>query len=109
MSVDLSADQEITEALIALRERAPGARRADWFQREIEIAARLSHPHILPLYDSGGADGLLYYITRPRPRSTSSKQTAPTSTRSPRTEPHTRPGRPTEQRSRSPAAGTSSS
>jgi len=32
------------------------------FLREIEIAARLSHPHILPLYDSGAADGLLYYV-----------------------------------------------
>jgi len=36
-----------------------GARR---FQREIEIAAQLSHPHILPLYDSGAAAGHLYYI-----------------------------------------------
>jgi serine/threonine-protein kinase len=33
------------------------------FQREIGIAARLSHPHILPLYDSGAAGGLLYYVT----------------------------------------------
>jgi len=33
------------------------------FQREIEFAARLSHPHILPLYDSGATGGLLYYIT----------------------------------------------
>ncbi|HUP36101.1 MAG TPA: protein kinase [Candidatus Limnocylindria bacterium] len=33
------------------------------FQREIEFAARLSHPHILPLFDSGEAAGLLYYIT----------------------------------------------
>jgi serine/threonine-protein kinase len=32
------------------------------FLREIEIAARLHHPHILPLYDSGEADGLLYYV-----------------------------------------------
>jgi TolB-like protein len=32
------------------------------FQREIEIAARLQHPHILPLYDSGGAAGYLYYV-----------------------------------------------
>ena len=32
------------------------------FLREIEIAAQLSHPHILPLYDSGDADGLLYYV-----------------------------------------------
>jgi serine/threonine-protein kinase len=34
----------------------------DRFLREIEIAARLHHPHILPLYDSGEADGLLYYV-----------------------------------------------
>ena len=34
----------------------------DRFLREIEIAARLAHPHILPLYDSGQADGLLYYV-----------------------------------------------
>ena len=33
------------------------------FQREIEIAASLSHPHVLPLYDSGAAGALLYYIT----------------------------------------------
>src|SRR6267143_1714788 len=32
------------------------------FLREIEIAASLSHPHILPLYDSGDAAGLLYYV-----------------------------------------------
>jgi serine/threonine protein kinase len=32
------------------------------FLREIEIAARLSHPNILPLHDSGDADGLLYYV-----------------------------------------------
>ena len=32
------------------------------FQREIEIAARLSHPHILPLHDSGAAAECLYYV-----------------------------------------------
>jgi Tol biopolymer transport system component/tRNA A-37 threonylcarbamoyl transferase component Bud32 len=32
------------------------------FIREIEIAANLSHPHILPLYDSGEAEGFLYYV-----------------------------------------------
>jgi TolB-like protein/tRNA A-37 threonylcarbamoyl transferase component Bud32 len=32
------------------------------FLREIEIAAKLSHPHILPVHDSGEADGLLYYV-----------------------------------------------
>jgi serine/threonine-protein kinase len=30
------------------------------FLREIEIAAQLQHPHILPLLDSGEAAGLLY-------------------------------------------------
>lgn len=32
------------------------------FLREIEIAAGLQHPHILPLYDSGGAGKVLYYV-----------------------------------------------
>jgi len=32
------------------------------FLREIEIAARLTHPHILPLHDSGEAKGQLYYV-----------------------------------------------
>ena len=32
------------------------------FLREIEIAARLTHPNILPLYDSGDAEGQLYYV-----------------------------------------------
>jgi serine/threonine-protein kinase len=34
----------------------------DRFLREIRIAATLSHPNILPLFDSGEADGLLYYV-----------------------------------------------
>ena len=32
------------------------------FLREIQIAARLQHPNILPLHDSGEAEGLLYYV-----------------------------------------------
>jgi len=35
---------------------------AERFRREIHIAARLSHPNILPAYDSGSANGLLYYV-----------------------------------------------
>ncbi len=32
------------------------------FLREIDISARLDHPHILPLYDSGAAGGFLFYV-----------------------------------------------
>ena len=32
------------------------------FIREIRIASRLTHPNILPLYDSGTSDGLLFYV-----------------------------------------------
>jgi len=33
----------------------------DRFRREIEIAARLTHPHILTVFDSGEAEGMLWY------------------------------------------------
>ncbi len=33
------------------------------FLREIAIVARLAHPHIVPLIDSGSADGMLYYVS----------------------------------------------
>ena len=32
------------------------------FLAEISVTAKLQHPHILPLHDSGQADGLLYYV-----------------------------------------------
>jgi len=34
----------------------------DRFLREIEIAASLTHPHIVPLHDSGEADSFAYYV-----------------------------------------------
>jgi serine/threonine-protein kinase len=37
---------------------------AERFLREIGIAARLTHPHIVPLLDSGTADGTLYYVAQ---------------------------------------------
>jgi len=35
---------------------------ADRFLREVQVAAQLNHPHILPMHDSGEADGILYYV-----------------------------------------------
>jgi tRNA A-37 threonylcarbamoyl transferase component Bud32 len=35
---------------------------ADRFLHEIQVTANLQHPHILPLHDSGVADGLLFYV-----------------------------------------------
>jgi len=32
------------------------------FLRGIQLAARLSHPHIVPVHDSGESDGVLYYV-----------------------------------------------
>ncbi|MDH3456222.1 MAG: serine/threonine protein kinase, partial [Gemmatimonadota bacterium] len=49
-------------AIKVLRPELAATLGTDRFLREIEIAAQLSHPHILPLYDSGEAEGLLYYV-----------------------------------------------
>ncbi|HWA40500.1 MAG TPA: protein kinase, partial [Gemmatimonadales bacterium] len=49
-------------AVKVLRPELAASLGPDRFLREIEIAARLQHPHILPLLDSGESDGLLYYI-----------------------------------------------
>ncbi|MEO5798478.1 MAG: serine/threonine-protein kinase, partial [Gemmatimonadales bacterium] len=35
---------------------------AERFLREVEVAAKLSHPNILPVFDSGEAQGFLYYV-----------------------------------------------
>ncbi|HZD06441.1 MAG TPA: serine/threonine-protein kinase, partial [Longimicrobiales bacterium] len=50
-------------AVKVLKPTVAAALGADRFLREIDIAAHLNHPHILPLHDSGEADGLLYYVT----------------------------------------------
>ncbi|MFL5562832.1 MAG: protein kinase domain-containing protein [Gemmatimonadaceae bacterium] len=50
-------------AIKVLRPDFASALGAERFLREIEIAARLSHPHLVPLIDSGEAGGLLYYVS----------------------------------------------
>jgi eukaryotic-like serine/threonine-protein kinase len=49
-------------AIKVLREDLAASVGASRFLREIEIAAQLQHPNILPLLDSGNAEGLLYYV-----------------------------------------------
>jgi len=49
-------------AIKVLRPELAAALGPERFVREIEIAAGLTHPHILPLHDSGEADGFLYYV-----------------------------------------------
>src|SRR5882762_8966191 len=49
-------------AIKVLRDEIAAALGAERFLREIQIAAKLHHPHILPLYDSGAAGELLYYV-----------------------------------------------
>ncbi|HEX6576048.1 MAG TPA: protein kinase [Gemmatimonadaceae bacterium] len=50
-------------AIKVLREDIGATLGAERFLREIGIAARLSHPHLVPLIDSGQSSGLLYYVS----------------------------------------------
>ena len=57
---DLKHGREV--AVKVLRPELATSIGPDRFLREIQVAARLTHPHILPLHDSGEAEGLLYYV-----------------------------------------------
>jgi serine/threonine-protein kinase len=57
---DLKHDRKV--AVKVLREDLSASLGKERFLREIRIAAALQHPHVLPLYDSGEAAGLLYYV-----------------------------------------------
>jgi TolB-like protein/tRNA A-37 threonylcarbamoyl transferase component Bud32 len=57
---DLKHDRAV--ALKVFRPELAAAMGAERFLREIQVTAKLSHPHILPLYDSGEAGGFLYYV-----------------------------------------------
>src|SRR4029079_17613859 len=49
-------------AIKILREELAASIGPERFLLEIKTTARLTHPHILPLHDSGEADGQLYYV-----------------------------------------------
>ena len=60
LAEDLKLHRKV--AVKVLRPELGAALGPERFLREIEIAAQLHHPHILPLHDSGEADGFLYYV-----------------------------------------------
>jgi eukaryotic-like serine/threonine-protein kinase len=57
---DIRHDRDV--AIKVLHPDLGAALGADRFLTEIKTTAKLQHPHILPLLDSGNADGLLYYV-----------------------------------------------
>jgi serine/threonine-protein kinase len=57
---DVQHDRQV--AIKVLHEDLAIAMGEERFRREIDIATSLSHPHILPLYDSGEAQGSLFYV-----------------------------------------------
>jgi eukaryotic-like serine/threonine-protein kinase len=60
LAQDLRHDRKV--AVKVLRPDLSAAIGAERFLREIKLAAGLNHPHILPLYDSGQAGELLFYV-----------------------------------------------
>jgi serine/threonine-protein kinase len=57
---DIKHDRKV--ALKVLREEVAHSVGADRFLREIHLAAKLNHPNILALFDSGNIDGVLFYV-----------------------------------------------
>jgi tRNA A-37 threonylcarbamoyl transferase component Bud32 len=60
LAVDLRHHRRV--AIKVLREDLAAAIGGERFLEEIRVTASLQHPHILPLFDSGSADGLLWYV-----------------------------------------------
>jgi eukaryotic-like serine/threonine-protein kinase len=60
LAQDLKHDRKV--ALKVLKPELAAVIGADRFVVEIKTTAALQHPHILPLFDSGTADGFLYYV-----------------------------------------------
>jgi serine/threonine-protein kinase len=57
---DLKHDRHV--AVKVFRPELAASMGTERFLREIQVTAKLHHPHILALYDSGEADGFLYYV-----------------------------------------------
>ena len=60
LAYDLRHERKV--ALKVLKPELAAVLGADRFVQEIKTTANLQHPHILPLFDSGTADGILFYV-----------------------------------------------
>ncbi|HTL05981.1 MAG TPA: serine/threonine-protein kinase, partial [Gemmatimonadales bacterium] len=60
LAQDLRHDRKV--ALKVLRPELAAILGGDRFLKEIKTTANLQHPHILSLFDSGEADGMVYYV-----------------------------------------------
>jgi eukaryotic-like serine/threonine-protein kinase len=60
LAIDLRHQRSV--AVKVMRPEIASVLGRERFLREIEVVAALTHPHILPLFDSGEADELLYYV-----------------------------------------------
>ncbi|HVT41261.1 MAG TPA: serine/threonine-protein kinase, partial [Gemmatimonadaceae bacterium] len=60
LATDVRHEREV--AIKVLNPELAATIGAERFEREIKLAAKLQHPNILGLYDSGNADGLLFYV-----------------------------------------------
>src|ERR687887_2776535 len=60
LAQDLKHDRKV--AIKVLRPELAAVIGAERFLAEIKTTANLQHPHILPLFDSGQADGYLFYV-----------------------------------------------
>src|SRR5678815_4650763 len=60
LAEDLKHDRKV--AVKVLKPELAAVLGAERFVVEIKTTASLQHPHILPLFDSGSADGFLYYV-----------------------------------------------
>src|SRR5258705_6543448 len=59
LATDLKLRREV--AIKVLPPRIHDSLGPDRFHREVQLAAQLSHPHIVPLFEAGDADGILFY------------------------------------------------